>query len=87
MFFATAAALLVPAQACINISDVNLDGKKMEFGEEMVWASKASLLPDRTNTVSFQKREKELAVKMAGKPTIRERSDYGGVLVFLGQFQ
>lgn len=86
VLLATATALLVPAHACINISDVNLDGKKMEFGEEMVWASKASLLPDRTNTVSFQKREKELAVKMAGKPTIRERSDYGGVLVFLGQF-
>lgn len=85
-FVAAAAALLVPAQACINISDVNLDGKKMEFGEDMVWASKASLLPHAANTVSFQKREKELAAKMAGKPTIRERSDYGGVLVFLGQF-
>jgi len=69
----------------VNISDVNLDGKKMEFGEDMAWASKASLLPDRTNTVSFQKREKELAAKMAGTPTIRERSDYGGVLLFLGQ--
>ena len=87
IFLATAAALLAPAQACINISDVNLDGKKMEFGEDMAWASKASLLPDRVNTVSFQKREKELAAKMAGTPTIRERSDYGGVLIFLGQFQ
>ena len=84
---ATAAALLVPAQACINISDVNLDGKKMEFGEDMAWASKASLLPDRANAVSFQKWEKELATKMAGTPTVRERSDYGGVLVFLGHFQ
>ncbi len=84
---AIAAALLVPAQACINLSDVNLDGKKMEFGEAMAWASKTSLLRHGTNTESFQKWEKELAVKMAGKPTIRERSDYGGVLVFLGQFQ
>lgn len=84
---AIATALLVPAQACINISDVNLDGKKMEFGEGLAWASKASLLPQRANTVSFQTREKELAAKMAGKPAVRERSDYGGVLVFLGQFQ
>ena len=87
ILLATAAALLVPAQACINISDVNLDGKKMEFGEDLAWASKASLLPQRANTVSFQAREKDLAAKMAGTPTIRERSDYGGVLVFLGQFQ
>lgn len=84
---AIATAMLLPAQACINISDVNLDGKKMEFGENMMWASKSSLLPQRANTVSFQTREKELAAKMAGTPTTRERSDYGGVLVFLGQFQ
>ncbi len=84
---AFATALLLPAQACINISDVNLDGKKMEFGEDLAWASKSSLLPQRANTVSFQAREKELAAKMAGKLTMRERSDYGGVLVFLGQFQ
>lgn len=84
---AATAALLVPAQACINISDVNLDGKKMEFGEDMAWASKASLLPQPLNTKRFQERERELAAKMAGKPTLLERSDYGGVLVFLGKFQ
>ncbi|MEO6738607.1 MAG: hypothetical protein ABIP20_00035 [Chthoniobacteraceae bacterium] len=82
-----ASVLLMPAQACINISDVNLDGKKMEFGEDLAWASKPLLLPQRANTEPFQKREGELAARMTGTPTTCERKDYDGMLVFFGQFQ
>jgi tetratricopeptide (TPR) repeat protein len=85
---ATALGLAVAGQAaaCLNISDVTLDGRRTT-ADEVHFASRENLL--RTDDVqSWKKREEKLRLVMATREaTQTESSDYGGVLAHLGQFE
>jgi tetratricopeptide (TPR) repeat protein len=74
------------AFACINISDITLDGKKVEQSEDILFAGRASLTRPY-DVKTWREREGSLRLAMMTKPTLRQRADYGGVLAHLGDFK
>jgi tetratricopeptide (TPR) repeat protein len=73
------------ASGCIWVSDVNLEGRKTEIGEEGV-AFKREALTRGRGKMDWSARVKDLEARMADSPAVRDRADYGGVLLHLGEF-
>jgi tetratricopeptide (TPR) repeat protein len=79
-------ALTTIGAACVNISGIDLDGHKHEHGSRASEYTRASLLEKRSSKKDWAARLPYLEEKMAGAPTIHDRSDYGGVLIYTGEY-
>ena len=79
-------ASIATASACLNISGVNLDGHEHTHGERTRQYTRAHLLEKKLAAENWAARLPALEAAMAQNPTIRQRSDYGGVLVYLGEY-
>ena len=79
-------SLVATSPACLNISGTNLDGHRhdAEGGRE---STRYHLLEKQNSPINWTSRLKKLESAMAEAPTLRDRSDYGGVLVHLGQYE
>ena len=80
-------ALVANSSACINVSGTTLDGRRHSDAEEGRGVTRHFLFEKANEPIVWNSRLKKLEAVMAGEPTIRDRSDYGGVLVHLGQYE
>ena len=82
------AVFIETGAACLNISGVTMDGKKAEIGEVGFFFSRQSLTGRGQDKGFWESRLASLEPKMkVASPTTRDRADYGGVLVHLGQLE
>jgi tetratricopeptide (TPR) repeat protein len=79
-------ALTSIGAACINISGVDLDGHEHEHGVRARDYTRARLLEKRSSRNVWDARLAALEQKMAGAPAIWDRSDYGGMLIYAGEY-
>ena len=71
------------SEACINISR----GKLVETADELLPYGKDGLRKAKNVRTHWADLARDLEARMAANPTIRDRSDYGGVLLHLRQFE
>lgn len=76
----------VPAPACLNSSDVSLDGKATHSDGRLSYTT-ANLTRHTEAKVWQERGEKLLAAAKAHPPTVLEMSNYGVVLAHLGQYK
>lgn len=82
------AALLETATACINISGVSMDGTKGTISEQVMFFTREALTSTGKDKGYWEALLAKLEPKMkVASPTTRDRADYGGVLVHLGQLE
>lgn len=79
-------SLAAPAPACLNFSDVTLDGKPTHSDGLRSYTS-ANLTRHTEAKVWQERGEKLLAAAKAHPPTVLEMSNYGVVLAHLGQYK
>jgi tetratricopeptide (TPR) repeat protein len=75
------------APACLNFSDVTLDGNLTHSAGDMLSYSRINLSRHTEAKVWQEQGEKLLAKAKAHPPTVLEMSDYGVVLAHLGQYK
>lgn len=80
-------SLVATSPACLNISGTTLDGHRHDDVEFDRSTTSHHLLKKQNEPVNWASRLKKLEAAMADTPTLRDRSDYGGVLVHLGQYE
>ncbi len=85
LFSLVTLVFVASSPACINVSGTTLDGHRHSERDRGV--TRHDLLEKQQTPINWSTRLKKLETAMAGEPTIRDRSDYGGVLVHLGQHE